>query len=633
MNRFYQFVDKVGKRNFILIVFVLGMVMIAGLYQTFSLFTGSDGISVLDGVKTLHFILSDNEEGSLVVAAGSSKNVAITVSNEENIALRYGIYYSSSDDLSSVSLGYLTSSEHPGSGVIKGKNDYVVLAKIYNLGDQDVTIRVGILYGMEAGGDLALEENQHWLEVIYPYLTKVEYIESTGTQFIDTNYYPNQNTRLEMVATPTVSDNGGALAWLGGRTTNTAENSFTLWQLNDLFQPEYHLKKTIINDVAVTIGAKYTIDMYPGSMSINGTRYTTEAIASFSSPVPLTLFTVKNNRDYIYTDPVHHVDSRMSHLKLYSCKIWDNDTLVRDFIPVIDWQGVPCLYDQVEGIFYYNSGTSDFHTNYTPKEVLLDRNTAVDIAFIKERLNFTDTMKVTDWELVNSKNEVVTSTLDQYDVYEARFKLNGHEVREKLIPVPTGSILLTNGLTNSGFESDLISFVSTNQVGGYYNETGTPKRSSSIKRSGSYAMTYNCNNNQTFLRFHYGNIGSMGKNLYTRVYAYVDNSSLQPGLSSISYEKFVAWPSTESISGKWGTSSTFYQKWGMISNLSLHKENGYPYLVIQYGQANTSGVGNLYFDDAMAVVLDSNVWDAIPTQKWMDRMVPYFSGSQTFQWK
>lgn len=50
----------------------------------------------------------------------------------------------------------------------------------------------------------------------------------------------------------------------------------------------------------------------------------------------------------------------IGNVKLYYCKIWDGETLVRDYIPVLDSNGVACLYDKVEGKYYYNQGTGTF---------------------------------------------------------------------------------------------------------------------------------------------------------------------------------------------------------------------------------------------------------------------------------
>ena len=47
-------------------------------------------------------------------------------------------------------------------------------------------------------------------------------------------------------------------------------------------------------------------------------------------------------------------------MRLYYLQIYDNDILVRDFIPVLDEDGIPSLYDSVENKFYYNVGTGEF---------------------------------------------------------------------------------------------------------------------------------------------------------------------------------------------------------------------------------------------------------------------------------
>ena len=46
--------------------------------------------------------------------------------------------------------------------------------------------------------------------------------------------------------------------------------------------------------------------------------------------------------------------------RYYACKLWNGDVLVRDFIPVLDNNNVPCLYDKVTNEFFYNQGTGQF---------------------------------------------------------------------------------------------------------------------------------------------------------------------------------------------------------------------------------------------------------------------------------
>lgn len=45
---------------------------------------------------------------------------------------------------------------------------------------------------------------------------------------------------------------------------------------------------------------------------------------------------------------------------IYNCKIYDGDTLVRDFVPKYDADGKPKLYDNVSNTYFENKGTEEF---------------------------------------------------------------------------------------------------------------------------------------------------------------------------------------------------------------------------------------------------------------------------------
>ena len=54
------------------------------------------------------------------------------------------------------------------------------------------------------------------------------------------------------------------------------------------------------------------------------------------------------------------VNSYLCSMRLYSCKIYDNGTLVRNLIPAKDSSGTIGLYDTVNSAFYGNSGNGAF---------------------------------------------------------------------------------------------------------------------------------------------------------------------------------------------------------------------------------------------------------------------------------
>ena len=163
-SKIYQFIESVGKRNFILVFFILCVVLITSLYATFSLTTFNEGVGLIDGVKTLKFVLgSDSMDRSVMIVGGGTKNIAITVSNHENIPLKYGIFYSSSDNLDDVVIGYHHLSEYLPNGVIEPLHDYIITIQVENNSPDMKTISFGLVFGLESGGDLIIGESQHFL--------------------------------------------------------------------------------------------------------------------------------------------------------------------------------------------------------------------------------------------------------------------------------------------------------------------------------------------------------------------------------------------------------------------------------------------------------------------------------------
>lgn len=80
IERFYEVIDKIGKRNILLAVFVLLALVTAWLYTTFSLYTTSNGVKYCWCIRTYDLYLDENKTNSVVVPAKSNKNISIKVS-------------------------------------------------------------------------------------------------------------------------------------------------------------------------------------------------------------------------------------------------------------------------------------------------------------------------------------------------------------------------------------------------------------------------------------------------------------------------------------------------------------------------------------------------------------------------
>ena len=155
--------------------------------------------------------------------------------------------------------------------------------------------------------------------------TPVEYLESTGTQFINTGYFPSENSKIEieysLAKTPSNFHNG-----IGNFTVKTPVETQEK-------QKVYISKdKIIINNAVYTNDGNFIYEKPPIDKGV-------------------TVFTSTwSNADYKY----------FISAKLYSLMLYTDSTLVRDYIPVIDASSRPCLFDKVEKLCYYNQGTGEF---------------------------------------------------------------------------------------------------------------------------------------------------------------------------------------------------------------------------------------------------------------------------------
>lgn len=168
---------------------------------------------------------------------------------------------------------------------------------------------------------------------------KLEYIESTGSQYVDTGFKPGSTTRL--VADMEVLT--GTTSFLFGSRHNSSANassySFSMPQISGTsLRSDYgSTEKTIsVNPVQ-----RLNIDMDKNRTEVNGIVVTTTA-QTFRSSYNLCLFAV-NTAGTIF--------ATKTTARLYSCQIYDNGTLVRDYIPVRRVDGTVGLLDQVNFVF------------------------------------------------------------------------------------------------------------------------------------------------------------------------------------------------------------------------------------------------------------------------------------------
>ena len=177
--------------------------------------------------------------------------------------------------------------------------------------------------------------------------TELEYIESTGTQYIDTGFKPNNNTRVVMDADVT-SNTTDWKALFSVRTNSTTGTFGIIWTSSQVYTPYYgSLSSLKFTGIAQTGRRIYDQNKEKTTIGGQTLSYTNTAFQCSYNLYLLALCTAGT--------PNWHISA-----KLYSCKMYDNGKLIRDYIPCKNPSNAVGLYDIANSVFYGNAGTGAF---------------------------------------------------------------------------------------------------------------------------------------------------------------------------------------------------------------------------------------------------------------------------------
>lgn len=196
--------------------------------------------------------------------------------------------------------------------------------------------------------------------------TRLDYIEATGTQYINTEFIPNGNSRIVMDCEPTSVDNTFGFFCARTATSATDTTANVLFCISGKYRKDFYGTSKATSG-AYAAGKRITIDSNKNNVSI-GTDYSLVFTASMNaSPMALLLMAtaVPGSTAGTFTNIAN-----FAKMKLYSAKIYDNGTLVRDFIPCKNASGTIGLWDNVNSVFYANAGTGTFSTGKKHKTLI-----------------------------------------------------------------------------------------------------------------------------------------------------------------------------------------------------------------------------------------------------------------------
>ena len=174
---------------------------------------------------------------------------------------------------------------------------------------------------------------------------RLEYIKSSGTQYVDSGFKPNQDTRVFCDAVFVASSTA---YWLFGARNGTQDRTFGFLTYSNQYRSDYNTSV----DEYLTAGqsGRFTVDKDGNVTKINGETAKTATAGTFQCTHNLYLLANNNNGTV----------SGQCSATLYACQIYDNGTLVRDFVPCRTPDGTVGLWDDVNSVFYTNSGTGAF---------------------------------------------------------------------------------------------------------------------------------------------------------------------------------------------------------------------------------------------------------------------------------
>ena len=171
--------------------------------------------------------------------------------------------------------------------------------------------------------------------------TAVDYLQSSGAQWIEMGIAPNQNTKavLKIKINDFNSVRGSSL--IGSRTDVNSDDQFFTY-LDDYGGTRFLFR---MDGQPETIPWKGLTTNKIYIVTLSGTEMKAEL--ADGTAVTMALFKAKPFNNGFQG-------------RIYSCKHYNNGKLIQDFVPCLDTEGVPCMFDLVSRKSFYNKGNGSF---------------------------------------------------------------------------------------------------------------------------------------------------------------------------------------------------------------------------------------------------------------------------------
>lgn len=218
-----------------------------------------------------------------------------------------------------------------------------------------LTVNVSADSGSISGFEITISK-QETVGVATKY-TKLEYIESTGTQYVDTGFKPNQNTKMHLDVA-FLSAVGNNVAGVRNSSSDTI-NRFGIISFSSASKIGAFFRDSSIQAISYNT-SRHSYELSKSGLIVDGTSYGSSNNGTFACTYPITLGAWNNGEGGI----------SYNNSKIYGCKIYDNGILVRDYIPALRSDGIAGLYDEVNDTFTASSGSGNFIAGGKQEEII-----------------------------------------------------------------------------------------------------------------------------------------------------------------------------------------------------------------------------------------------------------------------
>ena len=209
--------------------------------------------------------------------------------------------------------------------------------------------------------------------------TQVDYIETTQAgQYIDTGYVPVANTDVELKGRVPLSDsNTKCFYWTRNPGGTYPSFGIIVNSATEIRSYRFDKSGTGTTSVSTPLDSEITYATAETSYTINGQNYNfgTQSVQTFPR---MLLFVLTQSEGVVYSGVTY-----ATGMRLYSLKITEGETVVRDFVPCVrNSDGAIGLYD-LSGCsaepFYANAGPGALKMGLSGKALLTVRNTPVAV--------------------------------------------------------------------------------------------------------------------------------------------------------------------------------------------------------------------------------------------------------------